>query len=144
VTLKVREAADTAAVGVPVMAPVEAFSDNPAGNVPLVSDQAYGVVPPDAVSLAEYATPTCPFGSDVVVLVSVLGAMVSVIATDALCAGLLESVTVKVSGAPDIAAVGVPVMAPVEAFSDNPAGSVPLVSDQVYGFVPPVAVRFAE
>ncbi len=130
VTLKLSEAPATAAVGVPVMAPVAVFSDNPAGNIPLVSDQVYGVVPPDAVSVAEYAAPTNPFGSDVVVMVSVLEAMVSVIDAAALCAGLLESVTVKVSGALDTTAVGVPVMAPVAAFSDNPAGSVPPVSDQ--------------
>ena len=51
----------------------------------------------------------------------------------ALCvtAGLLESTTLKVSGVLATAAEGVPVMAPVEAFKVNPAGSVPLVSDQV-------------
>jgi hypothetical protein len=89
------------------------------------------VVPPDAASVAVYATPTCPFGSDVVVMPSVLEAMVSVTDATAFCAGLLESVTVKVSGVPDTAAVGVPVMAPVAVFSDNPAGNVPPVSDQV-------------
>jgi hypothetical protein len=49
----------------------------------------------------------------------------------ALCvrAGLPESVTLKVSGV--LAAHGVPVIAPVEAFRVKPAGSVPIVSDQV-------------
>ena len=89
------------------------------------------MAPPDAVNVAEYAVPTSPFGSDVLVMVSVLEAIVSVTAADALCAGLPESVTVKVSGALDTTAVGVPVMAPVAVFSDNPAGKVPLVSDQV-------------
>lgn len=42
-----------------------------------------------------------------------------------------------------MAAVGGPVIAPVDAFKDNPAGSVPLVSDQVYGAVPPVADNIA-
>jgi hypothetical protein len=62
----------------------------------------------------------------------------------ALCvsAGLPESVTFKVSGVLVTAAVGVPVIAPVDP-KDNPAGSVPLVSDQVYGAVPPVAARVA-
>ena len=61
----------------------------------------------------------------------------------ALCvrAGLLESVTIKVSGVLATAAEGVPVIAPVEAFRVKPAGRVPLVSDQVYGRTPPVAVR---
>ena len=131
VTLKVSAAADTAAVGVPVMAPVAVFSDRPAGNVPLVSDHVYGVVPPDAVSVAEYAVPTLPFGNDVVVIVSVAGVVVSVSAAVALCAGLLESVTLKVSATPDTAAVGVPVIAPVAVFNDNPAGRVPLASDHV-------------
>ena len=45
-------------------------------------------------------------------------------------AGLLESVTLKVSGALATEAVGVPMMAPVEAFRVNPAGREPLVSDQ--------------
>ena len=89
------------------------------------------MVPPVAVSAAEYATPTRPFGIDVLVMVSVLEAMVIVTDATAFCAGLLESVTVKVSGVPVTTAVGVPVMAPVAVFSDNPAGNVPLVSDHV-------------
>ena len=39
------------AVGVPVMAPVLAFNDNPAGNVPTVIDHVYGVAPPVAASV---------------------------------------------------------------------------------------------
>ena len=80
-----------------------------------------------------YATPTCPFGSDVVVTLSGVVVLVVVSVSDAvaLCAGLLESVTLNVSGALATAVVGVPEIAPVEAFSDNPAGKVPLVKDQV-------------
>ena len=89
------------------------------------------MVPPDAASVAEYATPNCPLGNDVVVIVSVLAVVVSVRAALALCTGLLESVTLKLSEAPETAAVGVPVMAPVAAFRDSPAGNAPLVSDQV-------------
>lgn len=63
--------------------------------------------------------------------VSGLAATVSVSDAAAFCAGLAESVTVKVSGALDTAAVGVPVTAPVVVFSDSPAGNVPLVSDQL-------------
>ena len=70
--------------------------------------------------------------------------VVNVSVAVAVCAGLLESVTAKVNEAPDTAAVGVPVMAPVEVFSDRPAGNVPLVSDQTYGVVPPVAASVAE
>ena len=46
-------------------------------------------------------------------------------------AGLLESVTLKVSGVLVTDVVGVPVIAPVEALRVKPAGRVPLVSDQV-------------
>jgi hypothetical protein len=141
-TLKVSGVALTAAVGVPLMAPVEVFSDSPAGNVPLVSDQLYGVAPPVAFRLALYAVPTWPFGNDVVVMASG-AAIVSESDTDLLWTGLLESLTLKVSEVALTAAVGVPLMAPVAAFRDSPVGNVPLVSDQLYGVVPPVAFRLA-
>jgi hypothetical protein len=44
---------------------------------------------------------------------------------------VLESVTSKVSGLFITICVGVPVMAPVDAFRDKPAGSVPGKMDQV-------------
>ena len=44
---------------------------------------------------------------------------------------VLESVTLKVRGVPFAEAVGVPVIAPVEAFKFKPAGSVPLVTVHV-------------
>ena len=131
----------TTAVGVPVMAPVEAFKFKPAGKVPLVMDHVYGVVPPVAVSVALYATPTCPFGREVVATVRVAGVIVSVTLSVFVCCGLPESCTWNVNGVLVTAVVGVPVMAPVEAFKDKPAGSVPLVMDHVYGVVPPVAFR---
>ena len=62
---------------------------------------------------------------------------------DLVCAGLSASVTVKVSGVALADAEGVPVIMPLVAFSDNPAGSVPEVSDQEYGVVPPVAESVA-
>jgi hypothetical protein len=64
---------------------------------------------------------------------------------EALCvrAGLLESATLKVSGVLATNAEGVPLMAPIEAFRVRPAGREPLISDQVYGGTPPVAVRVA-
>jgi hypothetical protein len=40
-------------------------------------------------------------------------------------------------------AVGMPMIVPAEVFSVRPVGSVPLVRDQVYGAVPPVATRVA-
>ena len=64
-------------------------------------------------------------------IANVAGAMVRLRLTDWLCAGLPESVTLKVSGVLVMAADGVPVMAPVEALRLRPAGRVPLVIDQV-------------
>lgn len=41
------------------LVPVVLLSVNPAGNAPKTIDQAYGTVPPEAVHVAEYSTPTC-------------------------------------------------------------------------------------
>ena len=40
-------------VDVPLMTPVELFSDSPAGKAPLVTFQVYGAVPPTAASVCE-------------------------------------------------------------------------------------------
>ena len=66
-------------------------------------------------------------GSDVVVIANVAGAMVNVRLTEMVCVGILESLTVKVSGVALAVAVAVPLIAPVAAFNVRPAGSVPLV-----------------
>lgn len=54
----------------------------------------------------------------------------------------VESTTAKVmlAAEPVAVAVGVPVIAPVEAFSVRPAGSLPELTENVYGDLPPVAV----
>jgi hypothetical protein len=54
----------------------------------------------------------------------------------------LESVTVKVSGTAAAVAVGVPESAPDDA-TVSPAGSVPAVSAQERGALPPVATSVA-
>jgi len=145
VTVNVIGVAFAAAVGVPVIAPVAAFNKSPAGSVPLVNDQLYGVVPPVAASVALYGAPTSPFGSDVVVIASVAGAIVSVRFAVAVSTGLLVSVTVNFNAVALTAVVGVPVIvivAVVEGLRVSPAGSVPL-NAHVYGAVPPVAVNVA-
>ena len=130
------------AVGVPLSAPVAAFSVTPAGNAPEVIDHVYGVMPPVAASVAAYATPTCPFGKDGVVIVTVLAAILKVKLADFETAGDSESVTCAVIvKLPD--AVGVPLSAPAE-LSVTPAGNAPAVIDQLYGVVPPVAAKVAE
>ena len=47
-----------------------------------------------------------------------------------LCAGPPASVTLKVNAMPEALAVGSPLITPLAAFSDKPAGRVPPVSDQ--------------
>ena len=88
-----------------------------------------------------YATLICPLGRELVVIVSVAGAIVNVRLTVFVCFGVPESCTWNVSGVLLTVAVGVPVIAPVEAFKLKPEGSVPLVIDQVNGLVPPLAAR---
>jgi hypothetical protein len=131
----------SAAVGVPLITPLEPLRERPAGRVPLVMDQVNGDVPPLAASVALYATLTCPFGRELVVIVIVAGAIVSVRFAVFVCIGFPASCTWKVSAVPVAAAVGVPVIAPVDAFKLKPVGSVPLVIDQEKGFVPPLAAN---
>jgi hypothetical protein len=46
-----------AVVGVPEIVPVDELSDRPAGRLPEMTDQLYGVTPPVATSVWLYATP---------------------------------------------------------------------------------------
>jgi hypothetical protein len=73
----------------------------------------------------------CPFGNDVVVITSAGGEIVSARVTVCVRAGLLASVTLNVNSETVAATVGVPIIAPVDAFKLRPAGRVPDVSDQV-------------
>ena len=126
--MNVSAAPFAAAVGVPLSRPVDEFNVKPPGSVPEVSDHVYGMVPPLAANVCEYAVPTWPLDSDNIVIVSVAGAIVSVRLTFAVCAGEPESVTLKVSAVVFAAAVGVPLIWPVDEFSVSPAGSVPDVT----------------
>ena len=80
-------------------------------------------------------------GSDVVVIFNVAGTIVRVRLTFAICAGELKSVTLNVSAAALAVAVGIPLIVPVDAFNVKPFGSVPEMSAQVYGVVPPLAAN---
>jgi hypothetical protein len=134
VTVNVGELVIALAAGVPLIKPVAAFSDNPTGKEPLVMVQAYGTVPPLAIRVALYAAPTWPPGSDEVAMfrgVILAAVIVNARLTDLFCAGLLESVTVNVSAVAFAATVGVPLMTPVAALSDNPEGREPDVIVQV-------------
>jgi hypothetical protein len=132
------------AVGVPEITPVDAARLNPAGNVPALRLQLYGVVPPLACSVVEYAVPAVPPGSDAVVIdgdcatpaTSILRFAVAV------AAGELESFTCTVK-AEVPACVGVPEIRP-EPEMVSPTGKLPFITDQLYGPVPPVAAKVVE
>ena len=123
VTLKLNGVAFTGAVGVPLIWPVVVLKVSPAGSVP-INCQVYGTVPPEAATVTEYATPTWPFGSDVVLIVS--GVLAIVIENDALAVatGDAESVTWMIVRLFTTSCVGVPLITPPE-LSVSPAGKVP-------------------
>jgi hypothetical protein len=134
------------AVGVPEIVPAD---DNvrPAGKAPALRLQLYGVVPPLAASVIEYAVPTCPDGTEALVICTAVTAAATVRANDLVAVsafgfGLVESVTWAVKlKEPD--AVGVPEIVPAE---DNvrPPGSAPALMLQLYGWVPPLAASVVE
>jgi hypothetical protein len=66
ITLAVNEN-EPDAVGVPEIVPA-AERVKPAGNAPELMLQLYGVVPPEAAKVVEYAVPTCPAGIVVLVI----------------------------------------------------------------------------
>ena len=123
-TLTVKDVAP-AVFGVPVIAPVEAFKFNPPDNAPTLIEYAYGVVPPLAVQVPEYPTPTCAPAGKLQANVNVGGATVKLlIACVAACTGVPLSVALTVNDVvPDV--FGVPVIAPVDVFKLNPPGNTP-------------------
>jgi hypothetical protein len=119
-----------AAVGVPLICPAP-LSVKPFGKAPELSDQLYGVFPPVAVTVAEYALPTCPLAKLVVVTWTDVpaGATVRLRLWVADFAGELESVTCTVNEKLP-ACVGVPVICP-ELERSTPGGNEPVVTDQL-------------
>ena len=111
--------------------------------VPLQADpDAFQLIPRESllVAVKESVWPVtiaARFGETATVIAA--GSIVAVRVTGTLCAGLLESVTVKVRALEFAVAVGVPPIVPALPFNDRPAGRDPLVRAQVYGVVPPVA-----
>src|SRR5271154_6885538 len=87
-----------AVIGVPVMAPVEAFRLRPAGSVPIDMLHEYGLVPPAAARACEYGVPAVPLGNELVVIESAWIAALMVMERLAVldCAGEEESVTLTV------------------------------------------------
>ena len=126
------------AVGVPESVPVDAARLMPAGKAPELMLQLNGVVPPLAAKVVEYAVPTCPEGTEPVVIVTGVTAAATVTVNDlvAVCAvGVVESVTFTVNvNEPDT--VGVPEIVPAVG-RVKPAGKAPELMVQLYGVVPP-------
>ena len=117
------------AVGVPLMTPVEALMARPAGSEPTEIDHVYGVVPPVAVRVCEYATPCWPLGKEVELIESA-GAATSIERLVVLeAAGDPESVTLTMKLTLP-AVVGVPLIRPVDALRVRPAGRLPAMIDQ--------------
>src|SRR5271167_1235941 len=134
------------AVGVPESVPVDAARLMPAGKAPDLLLQLNGVVPPLAAKVVEYAVPTCPEGTEPVVIVTGETAAATVMVSDsvAVCAvGVVESVTFTVNvNEPDT--VGVPESVPVDAARLMPAGKAPELMLQLNGVVPPLAAKVVE
>jgi hypothetical protein len=128
--------------GVPLITPFAAFSERPAGNEPTLIDQVYGAKPPVSATAAEYATPFWAVGSDVV-LIDIADTTIESAFVPVPAVGVVESVTLTVKlNVPVV--VGVPVIAPVEAFSERPLGNEPVVIDHAYGVTPPEAATDCE
>ena len=132
-----------ALVGVPEIAPA-LDSVSPVGSAPLPSAYVSPPAPPVAATLAEYAVPTVPPASVVVENTIAGGAATPIVNVCVeLAAGDPESFTVTVNVTLP-AAMGVPVIAPVDAFKLNPGGSVPVVTVHVFGATPPADASVTE
>ena len=117
-----------AVVGVPLICP-ELLSVRPAGKLPELSDQLYGVVPPLAASEDEYAVFVTPPGNEEVAMCTGAAVIAILRFAVALCAAELASLTATVND--DVpAVVGVPLICPA-LLSVSPAGSEPELTDQV-------------
>src|SRR5882757_9000503 len=126
-----------ATVGVPVTVQLFGVNANPAGSVPTVTVQVYGVVPPVTPTVPVYGVPTTPLGRLASVSVRFPGVVIVIWSGPVtVCCGVDASVTCSVMFVIP-AKVGVPLM--VQLFCVNPAGRGPTVVVQVYGVVPPVA-----
>jgi hypothetical protein len=135
-----------AVVGIPAIEPAEDM-ERPGGNVPAVSDQKYGEVPPVAAKVREYGTPTAPAGKgDELDIPSELMARVNVWLVVAEVESVTVTVNVEVTAAaarvPEIQVVAVGTAPAGPQPRERPAGNAPEVIAQAYGGTPPLAARF--
>ncbi len=120
------------AVGVPSIWLVAACRLKPAGTVPELIDHVYGVEPPVADNVVEYAAPTLPPGIEVVAICSgtTLANMFKESVCFAVCGAGVEESDTSTTKLDEPTDVGVPAMVPAGE-SDNPGGSVPELRLQV-------------
>jgi hypothetical protein len=118
-------------IGIPEIRPVEASKPRSGGRGPSISDHVYGGFPPDASSCRLYGWPIPPSGRLVVVIINTGCSIEALtIAIAVCCCTSVESATRAVN-VHFPGCVGVPVMAPLSAFNDNPGGSWPKGIDHV-------------
>ena len=130
------------AVGVPLSTPA-VVSVRPGGSGPPAVDtiQKYGAVPPLALNVCEYDAPRVPAGNGDGLLIATGGVMVT--ANDALVFSPSISITCTMKLEVDPPVVGVPLRTPCR-LSVSPLGRAPEICVQVYGSVPPVAMKVKE
>ena len=127
-------------VGVPLIAPVAAFSESPAGKLPAETVNVYEPLPPVALTVGEYAVPSAPLGR-VAGFTVIAALIVTLYARAPVAPRPSVAVMVKLEVA---AVVGVPEIAPVAAFSESPAGKLPAETLNTYEPLPPVALTVCE
>jgi len=126
-----------AVVGVPLITPVAGVKLRPVGRLPTDIAHVIGAVPV-AARVWLYAVPTVPAGKEAVVIVGATGAeLITMLSALVAFPALFVALTVKLKV---VAVVGVPVIAPVDAFKLRPPGRLPLAIAHVIGAVP-VAAR---
>ena len=131
-----------AVVGVPEITPA-ALSVRPGGNVPETNEYVYGAVPPVTDMLAEYAVPTVALPLPQVPQIKFRADGATTMVQVWVSVLPFESTTLDVKVKVP-AAVGVPEIAPVVAFSVRPAGNAPELIEKVYGATPPLTFSAAE
>ena len=125
---------ELATVGVPLSVP-SGLSVRPGGNVPAVTAQLSGKLPPVALNVKLYGVPCTPAGG-VFPGLTTIASILRFTGRVPVSAGIDESATSTVNAYVP-AVTGVPVSSPAE-LSTSPGGNAP-VSDQVNGGAPPLA-----
>ena len=110
------------AVGTPLMTPVLTLRDKPSGKAPAVIWKVRGLVPPAALTVSAYSPPTAAAGKDAGL--TVMAGQATPTTCDRVTEQPFASIARKVKlllPTED----GVPVMAPLLALRDSPAGKLP-------------------